>query len=1134
MANQARLPAIGLPGHGRNVDWNKHKGRLMRFYLQVLAFVKSEKNIMSPTGPHAHVFVQHKHILRLLRLIKTYSTQLTRNENFEGVKLNLPSLDDKGVIYVIFFQRKGETRLYVGQTKNSAFCRYQGHCNDANNTNLHPRSLHNFIRQNGSIQDCYILPIMRIPCDSDVENGFFPPIFRGYAADELETRWIRRLNTHYRLGHGFNLKMPNKVPAGVHYCFMQLPFWDPAAYVTSMARNPYIPYQRLGNNLHLVSLQTEFQLEPNEYRTTHLSRNYVRRIRFLLGFLQQHGAVGVVNHLMQTTYGMQMRLKHILRMFFLLTRTPLNVDTTPPNPHFSEQKQALLAELLLNVVNNISTSPPTREKKTCLMVYYYDSQAYDIINLPGIFEDANVVAALPAALRRKINPRVVAKHKLPLRCQLLNHNTFYNNATYEDLLQDYEVSATAGCDCKTRFLVFCPPGHDHVVTADPKLIEAVVGPDFGKAFSLSMSHRPARHRVLTASLKASHLADIEIALNKYYEKLSASFSQPIVIFQPQKHSILNLAKERLDAVADGTLLVPSTAPYIPRNLKADCVTLQNRFVVTEVDKLPNTAGFVCKHYVAQKIIDDLGATNAFSGRPVFQFKPDISAEQAVNEILEATSSLNIKIPPRPAPPEFAEGLSQPVPVTGPAPFYRLPKYALTIKLHKDPIGFRYLTLAYHTAGTPMAVKLNVVLNALGEKIGDLWKRELDRIRPNEKKNMASLQHLIITSSSDIPDFLFQHDKRCRSRSFHAAPVHMETFDITRLYTNLDQEDLIAKLTELIHELWPVGECLKVSGLVFEWVPVAMAIAASTRRSSAPIFTKADAIKLLQCSVRLSYIQVATRVHQQGDGLPMGHNAAVNLANLYLFCYELKFLRQLATCLDRSQATPTSFTTLACEKRAFALVLLVALSKSKRYIDDILRIAGTVLASLGTTEDQHSIYGFHGLYPPTLQLEKTDDGFSVDFLDVTILHSSPTVYNTATGAVQPAGYLVTHLFDKRRGPRYANIDFAKFPEVFSDLAAGSKYGILTSQFRRYNRIITDFGNFVAEMAFLLFFMVKVKNYNQKKLLRLLKNCCFSDATNSYGQPSQENLRRTIESTFFCLLRLFSASQRAAKDQNWGRL
>lgn len=610
--------------------------------------------------------------------------------------------------------------------------------------------------------------------------------------------------------------------------------------------------------------------------------------------------------------------------------------------------------------------------------------------------------------------------------------------------------------------------------------------------------------------------------------MAINFDRPADVFLPQKQVVLNLVRARLAAIPDGTPLVPSTAPHIPRNLKADCVTLHRRFVVTEVDKLPNTAGFICMHYVAKKIIDDLGATNAFSGRSVFQVQPDITEEEAVNEIVAATSSLNIKMPPRPAQPEFAEGLSQPLQPVGPEPFYRLPKYALTIKLHKDPIGFRYLTLAYHTAGTRMAVTLNVVLNALNEIIGVLWKSELDRLEPNERAKMASLEHLIITASSDIPDFLFQHDKRCRPRSFHNSPVRMETFDITRLYTNLDQEDLIAKLGALIHELWPAGQCLKVSGLSFEWFTAATALASGTRSNAAPIFTRDDAIKLLQCSVRLSYIQVAGRVFKQGDGLPMGHNATVNLANLYLFCYELKFLRQLTNCLDRSQLIPTSYGTLDCQKRRFALKLLIAFSKSRRYIDDIFRIAGAVLASLGTTEDQHNIFGFHGLYPPTLQLEKTDEGFSVNFLDVTILHSSNATYNTDTGAVAPAGYLVTHLFDKRRGPNYANIDFAKFPEVFSDLAAGSKYGILTSQFRRYNRIITDFSNFVAEMAFLLFFMVKVKEYNQRKLLRLLKGCCFSNETNCYGQPSQEGLRRTIEATFIKLLSKSAAAQRPPKD------
>jgi hypothetical protein len=72
-----------------------------------------------------------------------------------------------------------------------------------------------------------------------------------------------------------------------------------------------------------------------------------------------------------------------------------------------------------------------------------------------------------------------------------------------------------------------------------------------------------------------------------------------------------------------------------------------------------------------------------------------------------------------------------------------------------------------------------------------------------------------------------------------------------------------------------------------------------------------------------------------------------------------------------------------------------------------------------------------------------------------------------------------LYNKRRGPAYANIKYSRFPDIDSDLRLQSKLGILSSQFHRYRRMITNLPNFVAETA--LLFVLEGRGGWRKRLV-----------------------------------------------------
>ena len=187
-----------------------------------------------------------------------------------------------------------------------------------------------------------------------------------------------------------------------------------------------------------------------------------------------------------------------------------------------------------------------------------------------------------------------------------------------------------------------------------------------------------------------------------------------------------------------------------------------------------------------------------------------------------------------------------------------------------------------------------------------------------------------------------------------------------------------------------------------------------------------------------------------------------------------------------------------------------------------------LFKLGTSTDRkRECFHFHGLYPPSLALELTGQGESVDFLDVTISCSWPTAWDSTARTERPTGYLTTKLFDKRRTPAYASIRISRDPDISSDLIASSKFGIFTSQFKRYNRIITDFPTFVVEVAVLIYFMTAVKCYPRRHIVRRLRHCCHSQIY-LYGQASPEVIRLAILHTEQRLARMAKARQLQPSD------
>jgi hypothetical protein len=114
-----------------------------------------------------------------------------------------------------------------------------------------------------------------------------------------------------------------------------------------------------------------------------------------------------------------------------------------------------------------------------------------------------------------------------------------------------------------------------------------------------------------------------------------------------------------------------------------------------------------------------------------------------------------------------------------------------------------------------------------------------------------------------------------------------------------------------------------------------------------------------------------------------------------------------------------------------------------------------------------------IYPPAmLTVTQAVAGPSVDFLDMHIFQDTTT----------PSKPFVTSLYDKRRENEIRPLHLVRFPHIESLISDSARYGIVTSQFHRFRRIITSRPHFIREMASLLHELIS-KHYSPHRLLTI---------------------------------------------------
>ncbi|KAK3241599.1 hypothetical protein CYMTET_48646 [Cymbomonas tetramitiformis] len=287
--------------------------------------------------------------------------------------------------------------------------------------------------------------------------------------------------------------------------------------------------------------------------------------------------------------------------------------------------------------------------------------------------------------------------------------------------------------------------------------------------------------------------------------------------------------------------------------------VQRDFVITTVDKAAGNFCFVCKKHYMQKCLDELRHGVAYEATE--RSADDINAEGTA--LCRAHSI---------------------TPQRGP----RIPHFHIRVKLHKSPVGYRFVAGANRATLTPVSKWLSVAFRALTADAEGLWKEVVSQI-PGVPRGRGSW---IIQDSAEVRKLAAACN---RPRGQRDASMHVCAFDFTSMYTTLCLQDLKDRLSALFRSIFQrklqssrVRYLLVRKDKSFEWVT-------NERRTDGEremLFSEGRLVELFCGLVDGTFVEFGGVIYRQIVGIPMGTSCAGFIANLYCFTYELAFMHKL--------------------------------------------------------------------------------------------------------------------------------------------------------------------------------------------------------------------------------------------------
>ena len=284
---------------------------------------------------------------------------------------------------------------------------------------------------------------------------------------------------------------------------------------------------------------------------------------------------------------------------------------------------------------------------------------------------------------------------------------------------------------------------------------------------------------------------------------------------------------------------------------------------------------------------------------------------------------------------------------------------------------------------------------------------------------------------DNSDYIHRDIKQLNNKK-KASTIY--SYDFTKLYTNIPHGMLKDNIIYVIEKAFKIKEYP-------DFIKVNMKSATFAKKkpdkTNIMYLNKDDVLSLLEYLLNNIYVKYRDNIFRQAIGVPMGTDCAPDLANLFLFAFEYKYIIGLIDVKSD-------------DIKRFKFIY--------RYIDDLLVL----------NDNEHFDSVYTDIYPQALELKYTARSrTNASFLDMDI-----SINNSIFSK---------KLFDKRNE---FNFNVISLPNMSNNIPINQAYSTYYSQIIRYFKANNNYSNFVNNVKCLYNKLCK-QNFNKRLLLKYLK-------------------------------------------------
>ena len=630
--------------------------------------------------------------------------------------------------------------------------------------------------------------------------------------------------------------------------------------------------------------------------------------------------------------------------------------------------------------------PPAKKKRPARSNFirvHFCNKGVEAVNLSSILHQSEVLDAVPSVAKAFKTPTIIYTLDPATGSKIFNFNKFVASLDVDRVLQD-----PTSLPCRCTDSPFIDHHHGHIISGDLRIIK---NNQLRKLFAKGPKYRERKlvnWRLTEEKLIASVKDYAQSWCDKH--KLSIEVLKPwICVVSDKIKTKIAALKEKMPFDTDKQVLKSTEC------LRA-LEHLHEQFVVVPIDKASSNIALVCKRFYAQVFISELGLDNANICSTYEQ------VNSSANELIEKDcqrlkNSFNLSVVDESK---------------------KLPHIYWIPKLHKNPLKFRFIIAAPNCSIKPLSKAIT--------KVFRLFYRQVETYNSKSFFYSQVKTFWVIQNNEHVINSIKRLNKKSSVRS-------MSTFDFSTLYTKIPHKKLIEVMNEIADFCFQGGSHELISFTLSSksyarWVP---------NNSKAEIkFSKTMVKEALEYLMNNCFFTFGNKIFRQVIGIPMGSDPAPFMANLFLYHYESRWIKNLKK--DDLQ-----------KARRF--------SNTFRFIDDLLTI----------NDDNLFNDNFRGIYPEELQLNLETSGDSVNFLDLNLSNTN--------------GHVDVKLYDKRNSFPFSIV---RLPFASSNIPSAILYNSIGAEILRIGRVSSNFENFITDSQKVLQRAIK-QGAKKIKLERMLK-------------------------------------------------